>query len=156
MHPCRGTQFPVPIRDTPAPIFQNQGQSSLDTGPCLSFEVPPNYRLTTHIVSTHIAPTHKLMCIIYPQVRTCPLTMWLSIPYEPKASLCSVALFIWHSCLGVPQGECHCCPYMVDFYIVGSNCFLSDSLTGLHPGYLGHEAYIVLEVLLKTKHTLQS
>ena len=70
---------------------------------------------------------------------------------ELEASLCLVAFLPWHSSLGLQWGQRQCCCYGVDFFLMGSGYFLSDSLPGLHPGFVGPEAYVILEVLLNTK-----
>lgn len=45
------------------------------------------------------------------------------------------------------------CCYMVDTFLIALSGFLSESLPGLHPDFVGPEAYIILEVLLKTHIT---
>lgn len=42
---------------------------------------------------------------------------------------------------------------MIDTFLMALSGFLSDSLSGLHPDFVGPEAYIILEALLKTHIT---
>lgn len=42
---------------------------------------------------------------------------------------------------------------MVDTFLIALSGFLSESLPGLHADFVGPEAYIILEVLLKTHIT---
>lgn len=136
------TDFPVPMGDTPAAPSQNQGAK---------FKV--HLILDLAFLWRSQLPRHNSHCINTPwpvQVRMFPLTTKLCYLWT-KATACSIAFLMWNHCLRRQQGEHHCCCYMADFFLMGSNDFSSDSLPGFHPGFVGPKAYLILAAFLKTK-----